>query len=71
MISKNIKLKILEISDGQVKLGFEAPDDVKIFRSEVYDQIERYNTEAAKTLKSTVIQAARMLKENSNKNVKR
>lgn len=70
VIDKKIKIKILEISEGQVKLGFEAPDEVKIYRMELFDQIEKQNIEAAQVSKSSVVQAAKMIKRNPLKNVK-
>lgn len=70
VIDKKIKVKILEISEGQIRLGFEAPDNVKIFRSEVFDQIEKQNIEAAKTTKNTVVQVALMLKGSPQKKFK-
>ena len=40
-IGDDIEVRILSISGNTVKLGVDAPDDVKIHRSEVYIQIER------------------------------
>jgi carbon storage regulator len=34
-INENVKVTILHISPTQIKLGIEAPDDVRIFRSEL------------------------------------
>ncbi len=38
----NDDIKIIVISDrhGQVKLGIEAPDDVKIWREEIYTKMQ-------------------------------
>lgn len=46
MINDNIEVKILGIEGDQVKLGIVAPKSVKIYRQEVYAQIERQNEEA-------------------------
>jgi carbon storage regulator len=37
---------VLEISGNQIKLGFEAPDDVPIYRQEVYERIVSENKSA-------------------------
>lgn len=37
IINGNIKITILGIDRGQVKLGFEAPDDVNIVREELLE----------------------------------
>ena len=34
-----IKVTVIEIRDGKVKLGFEAPDDVPVHRVEVWEQL--------------------------------
>lgn len=47
-IGENITLAILEIRGDQVKIGVEAPRDVKVFRQEIYESIQRENLAAAK-----------------------
>jgi len=49
IINGNIEVKILEIEEGKVKLGIEAPKDIDIFRKELYLSIQEENIEAAKT----------------------
>lgn len=46
MINDNIEVKILSVDGDQVKLGIVAPKSVKIYRQEVYEQIEQQNEEA-------------------------
>lgn len=36
-ISGDITIEVCEIRKGQVRLGIEAPDEVKIYREEIYD----------------------------------
>lgn len=66
-ISDNIRLKILHISEGQVKIGIEAPNEVKIYRAEIYSEIEKQNMLAAKAQKSAVVKAAGLLPKPSTK----
>lgn len=40
-INDDIKLTIVEIGPSQVKIGFEAPKDVRINRAEVWHKINR------------------------------
>jgi carbon storage regulator len=35
-----IKITILGNSQGQVRIGIEAPDDIKIWREEIYERIQ-------------------------------
>ena len=46
-IGDEITLTILEIRGDQVKIGIDAPRDVKVFRQEVYEAIQKENEEAA------------------------
>lgn len=43
ILEDNIEIKILEIQDGKVKIGIEAPKEVTILRKEVYDEIIEQN----------------------------
>ena len=42
-IGDNIKITVLDIRGGQVRIGITAPDDVKIHREEVYNRISIEN----------------------------
>lgn len=46
-IGNDISIQIIGISGDQVKIGVDAPKTVKVFRQEVYDDIQRQNKEAA------------------------
>jgi len=46
-IGPDITIKILAVSEGQVKLGFSAPANVEIFRGEIYDNVKQVTIEAS------------------------
>lgn len=46
-IGDGIKIRVLEIKGGQVKIGVEAPAEVMVHREEVYLRILKENTRAA------------------------
>jgi len=46
-IGNEITISIIEIRGDQVKIGIEAPKDVKVFRQEVFNAIQNENIEAA------------------------
>ncbi len=48
-IGSEITISIIEIRGDQVKIGVEAPKDVKVFRQEVFNAIQNENREAAVT----------------------
>jgi carbon storage regulator len=49
VIGENIILTVVSVSGDTVKLGIEAPRDVKVYRAEVYEEIMQANIEAAKS----------------------
>lgn len=42
-----VTVRVLEVKGNQVRLGVEAPTDIRIYREEVYRAIRRENEEAA------------------------
>ena len=45
-IGDDITITIIEIHDGQVKIGVEAPRNIKVFRQVVFNAIQPENKEA-------------------------
>ena len=45
-IGDDIKVIVLEMRGGQVKLGIEAPPEVKVHREEIYARIQEENRRA-------------------------
>ncbi|MCI5523008.1 MAG: carbon storage regulator CsrA [Treponema sp.] len=46
-IGDEITLTIIEVHGDQVKIGVEAPKNVKVFRQEVFEEIQSENKAAA------------------------
>lgn len=46
LIGDNVRVTVVETSKDRVKIGIEAPPDVKIIRNELFDT-ERFNMQAA------------------------
>lgn len=47
-IGENIRIKVIEVSGGVVKLGIEAPKEMPIYREELYRKLKEMNLEASK-----------------------
>ena len=45
-IGDSVKITVLEVRSGQVKLGIEAPPEVKVHREEIYARIQEENRRA-------------------------
>ncbi len=48
VISDNIKIKIISIEKGIVKLGIDAPKNVTIIRNELLEDVKELNIAASK-----------------------
>ena len=46
VIDSDTEITILDIKDGRVKIGIEAPKDKTILRKEVYEEVERENKDS-------------------------
>ena len=46
-IGGQVRVTVLQVAGSQVRVGIEAPDDVLVFRDEVYERIVAANVEAA------------------------
>jgi carbon storage regulator len=57
-LGENITIKVLAIHNGQVKLGIEAPRDVRVVRGELYAEIQKANLEASHADRSVAAKAA-------------
>ena len=45
-IGDTVKIMVLEVRSGQVKIGIEAPAEVKVHREEIYARIQEENRRA-------------------------
>ncbi len=46
-IGTSIKISVLDVKGSQVKIGIEAPEDVAVYREELFSVVEAENTSAA------------------------
>lgn len=46
VIGEDIEITIIEVKGEQVKVGIDAPKELKVFRQEVYDEIQKENRAA-------------------------
>jgi carbon storage regulator len=69
-LNSEITIKVLGISEGQVKLGITAPEEVKIFRGEIYEKVKQSTIEASaqskNKLRDITMLKVNKLKESNN-----
>jgi len=46
-IGDEVHIKVLEVREGQVKIGIQAPEKKGIYRDEVYARIKQFNVMAS------------------------
>ena len=46
MVGDDIKLTVLSVKGKQVRIGIDAPSDVKVHREEIFDRIKNEELEA-------------------------
>jgi carbon storage regulator len=46
MVGDNVRIVIVAVDRDQVKLGIEAPREVAVHRSEIYDEINKVKPDA-------------------------
>jgi len=61
MIGDQIEISVVDIKGDQVKIGIQAPGNVKIYRKEVYEAIQRENIEAARAKPAALPDLDRLL----------
>jgi carbon storage regulator len=62
-IGDDIKVIVLEVRGGQIKLGIEAPLHIQVHREEIYERIQRQNRRAAGMSPGELAEAARFLRQ--------
>lgn len=62
ILNEEIEVKILEITDGKIKLGIEAPKNVTILRKEVYEAVKAEN-EASVNISADIMKVLKDIKK--------
>lgn len=55
VIGENIEITIIDVKGDQVKVGIEAPRELKVFRREVYEEIQKENLAAQQIAEKPVL----------------
>lgn len=63
LIGDDIEITVVAVMGDNVRLGIKAPKDVKILRSEVYQEIEKQNIEAVSSAGTNNEQVTLKLKQ--------
>lgn len=69
-INNAIEVHVLAVEGDVIKLGFEAPKQVQILRSEVYDAIRAENMQSSITTSMDAVEMMKQLKMHTRNNNK-
>jgi carbon storage regulator len=58
MVGDNVRVVVVAVDRDQVKLGIEAPREIAVHRSEIYEEIQRSNRSAAAAAGTAPVQGA-------------
>jgi carbon storage regulator len=53
LLDDDVEITVLGVEGSQVKIGIKAPQDIKVYRKEVYNRIKEENKDAANSLRNT------------------
>ncbi len=71
IIANKIVVSILEIRHDQVRIGIEAPHDVKVYRQELYQAIQEENRAAARSNAQRLPSLPKLPGETNSASIKR
>ncbi len=57
-LGDEIRITVLEVNGKQVKLGLDVPDDMAVYREEIYLQVQESNAVAARVREEDVLAVA-------------
>lgn len=63
-VGENIRITVLSLQGKQVKIGLEVPDDMTVYREEVYKRVMEENRLAIETSNEDLLLAATLWQEN-------
>ena len=62
IVADNIEIKIIEVEEGRIKIGIDAPKEVSIIRKEVLDETKSENKTASESRNIDKSALTKMLK---------
>ena len=62
IVADNIEIKIIEVEEGRIKIGIDAPKEVSIIRKEVLEETKSENKTAAESRNIDKSALTKMLK---------
>lgn len=64
IIGDNIEVQVVNIKGDHVKIGIKAPKNIKVYRKEIYEEIQKANQEALKIDPKAIKNISDLLRKN-------
>jgi len=65
-IGDDIQIRVVDIKGAQVKIGIDAPCDIKVHREEIYLKIQEENMRASMVAKDTLVSVEDLIPKDKN-----
>lgn len=62
-LGDDIQVRILQINKNDIKLGIDAPRNIRILRQEIYEQIKEENLFSARASSAAVAEAVKLFSQ--------
>ncbi|WP_040370691.1 carbon storage regulator CsrA [Alkalidesulfovibrio alkalitolerans] len=59
-VGDTMKITVLSVKGRQIKIGLEVPEDVPVYREELYVKVKEQNSLALQTLENDLMAAAEL-----------
>lgn len=66
MIGDDIEITIVNIKGDHAKIGISAPSQIKVYRKEIFEEIQKANVEAAKVKPADIKDIDKLLNKKKN-----
>ncbi len=65
-LGDNIKITILSVKGKQIKIGLDVPEDLPVYRDELYRKVQEQNRMAAKTSDQDLLAVTQLWQKSKN-----
>ncbi len=63
MIGDDVEITVVSIKGDHIKIGIQAPKNIKVFRKEIFEEIQAANIEASKVKFDTLKEVGNLFKK--------
>ncbi|MFO7595145.1 MAG: carbon storage regulator CsrA [Desulfocurvibacter africanus] len=65
-LGDNIKITVLSVKGKQIKLGLDVPEDMSVYRDELYRKVQEQNRLAAKSTEQDLLAVTQLWQKSKN-----